>query len=64
MASAITRPTSGSLAEIEATWAISSLPETDLAIFFKDSTTAATPFSMPWRKACGLAPAAKFLKPS
>ena len=64
MASPITSPIARSRAEMVATRAISSLPETSLAWLLIDSTTASTATSMPRLSAIGLAPAATFLRPS
>ena len=63
MASAMTSPISSSPAEIVATRAIWSLPETSLAILPMFSTTWSTDFSMPRLSDRGLAPAATFFRP-
>ncbi len=63
IASAIRSPIAGSAAEMDATWAISSLESTSLACFSIDFTTASTAFSMPRFSAIGLAPAATFFIP-
>ncbi len=62
--SAMSSPMVLSAAEIEATWAISSWVSTGLLIDLISSMTASTPFSRPRRKIMGLAPAARFLRPS
>src|SRR6266700_58699 len=62
--SAMREPISGSAAEIEATWAISSWVSTGLLIDLISSMTASAPFSSPLRRIMGFAPAARFLKPS
>ena len=63
-ASAITSPIVVSAAEIEATWAISSLDSTSLACALISSTAAITACSMPRLRAIGLAPAATFFMPA
>ena len=64
IASAITLPISSSAAEMAATRAICSLPATSFDCFSRRfSTTSSTAFSMPRRRASGLAPAATFLRP-
>ena len=63
MASAITEPTSGSAAEIDATWAISVLSSISLDWSAMASTAAATAFSMPFFSSIGLAPAATLRSP-
>ncbi len=62
-ASAITSPTSGSAAEMAATWAISSRLSTSRDCFSIASTAASTAFSIPRFRAMGLAPAATFFMP-
>ncbi len=63
MASAITAPTSGSAAEIDATWAISVLSSISLDWSAMAATAAATAFSMPFFSSIGLAPAATLRSP-
>ena len=63
IASAITSPISSSPAEIVATRAIWSLPETSLDCEAMFATTSSTAFSMPRLSASGLAPAATFFRP-
>ena len=63
IASAITSPISSSAAEMAATRAICSLPETSLACERMFSTAWSTAFSMPRRRASGFAPAATFFRP-
>ena len=63
MASAMTSPISSSPAEIVATRAIWSLPETSLDCEAMLSTTWSTAFSMPRLSANGFAPAATFFRP-
>src|SRR6266404_519427 len=62
--SAINCPIASSAAEMEATWAISFLPSTGIASERMYSTTASVPLSMPCLSCMGLAPAARFFKPS
>ena len=64
IASAINAPTSSFAAETAATLAISSLPETFLAVATSFSTAASTAFWIPFLTIIGLAPAATFFKPS
>src|SRR5687768_11551850 len=64
MTSAMRLPTSGSLAEMAATWAISVRPCTGWLIALSSATTASTPRSMPRLSCSGLAPAATLRKPS
>jgi hypothetical protein len=49
---------------MEATRAMSSLPEISLDCFFRFSTTASTAVSMPRLMPIGFAPAATFFRPS
>ena len=63
MASAMTSPISSSPAEIVATRAIWSLPETSLDCLPMFSTTWSTACSMPRLRPSGLAPAATFFRP-
>ena len=63
IASAMTSPISSSPAEIVATRAIWSLPETSLDCDLMFSTTASTACSMPRLSASGLAPAVTFFRP-
>src|SRR5215210_545245 len=63
-ASAMVSPITGSAAEMDATWAISSFASMSLAWFLMFSTTATTARSMPRFRAMGLAPAATFLIPA
>src|SRR4051812_18342628 len=62
--SAISLPISWSLAEMEATSAISFWPATGIAIALSSAISAATPCSIPRLSCSGLAPAVTFLKPS
>src|SRR5215469_13262539 len=62
--SAINCPIASSAAEMEATWAISFLPSTGIASERMYSTMASVPLSMPCLSCMGLAPAARFFKPS
>src|SRR5262249_45720828 len=62
--SAMSVPICGSAAETVAICAISFLPSTGVAFERMYSTTACTPWSMPRRSCIGLAPAARFLRPS
>src|SRR3954469_22624757 len=64
IASEITSPISRSRAEIVATRAMSSLPETSFDCRFRSSTTSSTAFSMPRLRPIGFAPAATFFRPS
>ncbi len=64
MASASTSPMALSAAEMDATCAISVLPPTSLDCFLMLSTAAWTPFSMPFFRPVGLAPAATLRRPS
>ena len=64
IASAIVEPISGSAAEIEATFAMSSFVSTSFACALIASTAASTPFSMPRFSAIGFAPAATFFSPA
>ena len=65
MASAIRVPISASLlAEMAATWAISSFSLMSLALFLMSSTAISTAFSMPRLMSIGLMPAATHLRPS
>ncbi len=64
IASAIILPTSGSDEEMVATFSISSLPLTLVAIALMDSTAASVAFFIPLRSTIGLAPAARFFMPS
>ena len=64
IASAMTSPISRSRAEMVATRAMSSLPETSFDCDLMSSTTAATARSMPRLSAIGLAPAETILRPS
>ncbi|CAB4831261.1 unannotated protein [freshwater metagenome] len=64
MASARVSPIEASPAEIDATWAISSLPPTSLACEAMSSMAAVTALSMPRLRPVGLAPAATFRRPS
>src|SRR3954463_8112634 len=64
IASAITSPISSSPAEMAATRAIWSLPETSLACERMFSTTWSTAFSMPRFRPSGFAPAATFFRPA
>ena len=64
IASAMMLPISSSAAEMAATRAICSLPPTSFDCFSRRfSTTWSTAFSIPRRRASGLAPAATFLRP-
>src|SRR5919112_2936830 len=62
--SAMRLPISASAAEMAATWAISSLPLTGVAISWSRSTSAAEPRSIPCLSSMALAPAATLRIPS
>ena len=64
IASATSCPTSGSPAEIEATFVIWSLPVTFWLIFAIASTAQSVAFFIPLLKIIGLAPAARFFIPA
>ena len=64
IASAMSLPIVSSPAEMEATWEIASLLSTGLEIAFIFSTAVSTAAAMPFFKIMGLAPAARFLRPS
>ena len=64
IALATVSPTSGSAAEIDATWAIFSRSVTGIDWALMASTTAATPLSMPRFRRIGLAPVPTWRRPA
>ena len=64
MASAMSLPMTSSLEEMAPTRAISAVPLTGLEFFLISSMAAAVALAMPFFMTMGLAPAARFFKPS